>query len=214
MPLKKKISENIKKIMKARGLTQLKLSDMSGISKSTLSDYINCRTLINPGNVERLSNALNVKKSDIDPSFDSTMAVSEDPGEYTVKSQQFKQIPIVGSISCGKGVIAYEEIEGYEDTPKSWLNGGEYFYLRAKGDSMINARIQDGDLLLIRVQSEVENGEIAAVFIDGEAVLKRVHISDGSMVLQSENSKYPPVIVGKNSNIKILGKLKRTVITF
>lgn len=79
---------------------------------------------------------------------------------------------------------------------------------------MINARIQDGDLLLIRVQNEVENGEIAAVYIDGEAVLKRVHVSDGSLVLQSENSKYPPIIVGKNSNVKILGKLKRTVITF
>lgn len=213
MPLKKKISENIKKFMKEQGLTQIRLSEKSGISKSTLSDYINCRTLINPGNVEKLSIALNVQKSDIDPSFRSSMVI-EEPEEYKVKSQQFKQIPIVGAISCGNGVIAYEEIEGYEDTPKSWLNGGEYFYLKAKGDSMINARIQDGDLLLIRVQNEVENGEIAAVYIDGEAVLKRVHIADGSLVLQSENSKYPPIVVGKNSNVKILGKLKRTVITF
>jgi repressor LexA len=216
MPLKKEISYNLKKILKDRGITQLKLSEMSGISKSTLSDYINCRTLINPGNVEKLSNALNIEKSKIDPSFKTSNAtvVNEPAAEYKVNNSAFSRIPIVGSISCGNGVIAYEEIEGYEETPKSWLNGGEHFYLRAKGDSMINARIEDGDLLLIRIQEEVENGEIAAVLIDGEAVLKRVHITDGSMFLQSENPKYPPKLVKRNSDVKILGKLKRTVITF
>jgi repressor LexA len=216
MPLKKEISNNLKKILKERGLTQFKLSEMSGISKSTLSDYINCRTLINPGNVEKLSKALNVNKSDIDPSFKSLTdsVVKEPSADYTVNNLAFRRVPIVGAISCGNGVIAYEEIEGYEETPKSWMNGGEYFYLRAKGDSMKNARIEDGDLLLIRVQEEVENGEIAAVLIDGEAVLKRVHVTEGSMFLQSENPKYPPKLVKNNSDIKILGKLKRTVITF
>ena len=71
------------------------------------------------------------------------------------------------------------------------LNGGEYFFLRAKGDSMINARIMDGDLLLIRRQDDVENGEIAAVLIDGEAVLKRVYKTNGTIILQirkKENS--------------------------
>lgn len=69
LALKKEISENLRQLIKQKGLTQIKLSEMSGISKSTLSDYINCKTLINVGNVEKLSEALNVKKSDIDPSF-------------------------------------------------------------------------------------------------------------------------------------------------
>lgn len=69
LPLKKEISNNIKKYMNEKGWTQIKTSQMSGISRSTLSDYINCKTLINPGNVEKLANAFGVAKSDIDPSF-------------------------------------------------------------------------------------------------------------------------------------------------
>lgn len=210
MPLKKKISENIKRLMKERGWTQIKTSEMSGISKSTLSDYINCKTLINPGNVEKLAEAFNVKKSDIDPSFKISNVVEENPSPYVA----FVKLPIVGSISCGNGILAYEDIEAYEDTPNSWLNGGEYIYLRAKGDSMANARINDGDLLLVRRQEDIENGEIAAVYIDGEAVLKRVYKTDGKVVLQSENPKYPPIILDENSDVKIIGKLKKVVLDF
>ena|SRR5690606_18453276 len=128
----------------------------------------------------------------------------------------FVKLPIVGTISCGNGVIAYEDIEGYEEVPRSWLNGSEYFFLRAKGDSMINARIMDGDLLMIRRQDDVENGEIAAVLIDGEAVLKRVYKTNDTIILQSENPAYKPIILQKNDmkNIRIIGKLKKVVLNF
>lgn len=128
----------------------------------------------------------------------------------------FVKLPIVGTISCGNGVIAYEDIEGYEDVPRSWLNGGEYFFLRAKGDSMINARIMDGDLLLIRKQDDVENGEIAAMLIDGEAVLKRVYKTDDTIILQSENPMYKPIILNKNDmkDVRVIGKLKKVVLNF
>ncbi|WP_144461837.1 LexA family protein [Siminovitchia fortis] len=213
LPLKKEIAENIKQLMKERGWTQLKLSEVSKISKSTLSDYINCKTLINPGNVEKLSEAFGVPKYQIDPSFKrSDMKVEESLTDYVVNS--FARVPIVGTISCGNGVIAYENIEGYEEIPRSWLNGGEYFLLRANGDSMINARIHEGDLLLIRRQEDVENGEIAAVLIEGEAVLKRVFKTDTALILQSENPKYEPIIVGKQSDIKILGRLQKVVLNF
>lgn len=208
LPLKKEISKNIKKLLKEKGWSQIKLSEISGISKSTLSDYINCKTLINPGNVEKLAKAFNVKKSEIDPSF-KTQSI------YPVAEEKLIEIPIVGQISCGNGMIAYEEIERYETTPKSWVNGGEYFYLRAKGDSMINARIREGDLLLIRRQDDVESGEIAAVLIDEEAVLKRVYKNEqGNVILQSENPKYPPIVLNGDKNIRIIGKLKKVVIDF
>lgn len=128
----------------------------------------------------------------------------------------FVKLPIVGTISCGNGVVAYDDIEGYEDVPSSWLNGGEYFFLRAKGDSMINARIMEGDLLLIRKQDDVENGEIAAVLIDGDAVLKRVYKTNDAIILQSENPKYQPIILAKGDmgNIRIIGKLKKVVLNF
>lgn len=213
LPLKKEIAENIKRLIKANGWTQLKLSEISGISKSTLSDYINCKTLINPGNVEKLSIAFKVNKSEIDPSFKSTDSKLTFLPTYNERSK-FKSLPVVGTISCGNGVVAYEDIEGYEDTPSSWLNGGDYFYLKAKGDSMINARIYEGDLLLIRIQEEVENGEIAAVLVDGEAVLKRVYNTGDQLILQSENPKYQPIVVDGNKDVKVIGRLKKVVLNF
>ncbi len=77
LPLKKEIAKNIRSLMKANGLTQIKLSELSGVSKSTLSDYLNCKTLINLGNVEKIANALNVEKSSIDPSFTQSNEMSK-----------------------------------------------------------------------------------------------------------------------------------------
>lgn len=211
LPLKKEISSNIKRLMAKRNWNQIELSEKSGVSRSTLSDYINCKTLIKPGNVEKLAEAFNVPKSDIDPSFSSS---TFDSSFYVEANEKLIDLPVVGSISCGNGSLAYEDIEKYEATPRSWLNGGEYFYLRAKGDSMINARIHEGDLLLIRRQEDVENGEIAAVLIDGDAVLKRVYKTEQGILLQSENPAYKPIFLDENKNIRIIGKLKKSVITY
>lgn len=82
LPLKKEISNNIKRLMKKNDWTQKITSEKSGISKSTLSDYVNCKTLINPGNVEKLSEAFNVPKSEIDPSFKGSTVVKEDGADY------------------------------------------------------------------------------------------------------------------------------------
>jgi repressor LexA len=123
-------------------------------------------------------------------------------------------LPIVGQVSCGNGTLTYEDIEGFELTPKEWVSGGDFFYLRAKGDSMTGARINDGDLLLIRKQEMVEEGEIAAVCVNDEIFLKRVYIIGDAVILQSENLDYPPVICTKDSPAIIIGKLKRTVILY
>lgn len=213
-PLKREISKNIRRLMEERGYTQIKLSLVSGISKSTLSDYVNCKTLINPGNVEKLSDALGVSKAEIDPSFKSNnLSVKEDKTLYSISNTV--KLPIVGRVSCGNGTVAYEGIEGYEETPSSWVSGGEYFYLRARGDSMVNARINDGDLVLIRKQHEVEDGEIAVVLLNDEVFLKRVYYRKETMVLQSENTAYPPLFADpRDGYVKIIGKLKKVVIIF
>jgi repressor LexA len=123
-------------------------------------------------------------------------------------------VPIIGKISCGRGMLseAEKEVEGYEHVPSDWVAGAEHFIIRAKGDSMSGARILDGDMLLIREQNTVENGEIAAVCIDGEVFLKRVFIHNKSMILQSENPAYPPIIANGESDIRIIGKLKKIII--
>lgn len=215
LPLKKEIANNIQKLIKDRGWTQIKLSELSGISKSTLSDYKNCKTLINPGNVEKLSEAFGVPKSEIDPSFKTpNIDIVQEYDNQKISSDSIEKLPICGNFSYVNGVLTYEDIEGYKDIPKSWLGSGKHFMLRAKGDSMINARIENGDLLLIRRQETFENGEIMAVLVEEEAFLKRVYRTDNSLFLQSENPKYPPIILNKNSKVKIIGKLKTNFIQY
>lgn len=116
-----------------------------------------------------------------------------------------RRIPLVGTIACGEPILATENIEEYISIPKD-LAGD--FALRCKGDSMINARIFDGDLVYIRQQDTVENGEIAAVLIDNEATLKRVKLFDDHIVLEPENPMYKPLSYWNEemNSVRILGK--------
>ncbi|MBQ8360263.1 MAG: helix-turn-helix domain-containing protein [Oscillospiraceae bacterium] len=116
-----------------------------------------------------------------------------------------RKIPLVGSIACGKPILAEENIEEYVSIPKEL--GGD-FALTCRGDSMINARIYDGDIVYIRQQDTVENGEIAAVLIDTDATLKRVRILPDRIILEPENPMYDPLVYrGEDMNtVRILGK--------
>ena len=116
-----------------------------------------------------------------------------------------KQIPILGTIACGAPILAQEHIDGYTDVP-SGIHAD--FALICKGDSMVGARIFDGDTVYIRQQEQVENGEIAAVLIDGEATLKRVRRFPDSVSFEPENPMYRPLILwGEDMNrARILGK--------
>lgn len=116
-----------------------------------------------------------------------------------------RKIPLVGAIACGEPILAEENIEDYISIPKE-IHGD--FALTCKGDSMINARIFDGDIVYIRQQDTVENGEIAAVLIDGEATLKRVRLFDDHIILEPENPMYKPLSFWNEemNTIRILGK--------
>ncbi len=118
---------------------------------------------------------------------------------------KMKKVPLLGTIACGEPILAVENIENYVNMPES-INGT--FALRCKGDSMINARIFDGDLVFIREQPDVENGEIAAVLIGDEATLKKVYKYNNRIELRPENPTMAPLeFEGEEiSKIKILGK--------
>jgi len=118
-----------------------------------------------------------------------------------------KRVPLLGSVAAGQPVYAAEEYGEYVvisgDTPVQ-----VDFCLRVKGDSMIDARIKDGDIVFVRAQPTVENGEIAVVLIDGEVTLKRVYVTPDGLILKPENSKYAPIFVRKDEglDVRILGK--------
>lgn len=113
--------------------------------------------------------------------------------------------PRLGVIACGEPILTEENFDGYDNVPE---NIDCDFTLQCKGDSMINARINDGDIVYIKSQPTVENGQIAAVMVDNETTLKRVFLSQNKIVLQAENPKYEPwVYVNEELNyIRILGK--------
>ena len=115
------------------------------------------------------------------------------------------RVPIVGTIAAGKPILADENIEGYA-IPADGVKAD--FALRVKGDSMENVPILDGDIAFIRQQPIVENGEIAAILIDGEATLKRFYKRDNSVMLVAENPQYAPMIytVENYEDFRILGK--------
>ena len=116
-----------------------------------------------------------------------------------------RHLPLLGSIACGTPILAQENIEEYLHIPE---NIAADFCLRCKGDSMINARIFDGDIVLIREQPDVDNGEIAAVLIDDEATLKRVYKYPNRIELRAENPLFAPLNYEDSelSAIRILGK--------
>lgn len=115
------------------------------------------------------------------------------------------KVPLIGSIACGTPILAEENREGAVDVPD---HVHADFALRCKGDSMINARIFDGDVVYIRQQETVEHGEIAAVLVGDEATLKRVYAYDDCLSLEAENPLYKPMVFrGEEMNrVRILGK--------
>ena len=96
---------------------------------------------------------------------------------------------VVGDISCGLPNIAEEHIEEYVSLPESMFGSGEFYILRAHGESMIEAGIDPGDLVVIRRQETAENGQIAVVLVDEEATLKRLYVEDNRVRLHPENSE-------------------------
>lgn len=104
---------------------------------------------------------------------------------------KMKKIPLIGSIACGEPITAEQNIEKMVDVPENIRCD---FSLTCHGDSMVDAGIHDKDVVYIRIQPEVENGEIAAVRIDGEATLKRVYYNPGALTLMPANPAYAPMI--------------------
>lgn len=180
-------------------MTQAELAKRSGISKSSISRYIKGDWEGKQSAVYELAKALNVSEAwlmgyDVLMEREPVQTVSDPtiPPGFEPLPKMVKR-PLVGSIACGQPITAEENIEDYVDVPEDAQCD---FCLRCKGDSMIDAGIHDGDVVYIHIQPEVENGQIAAVRIDGEATLKRVFWDEQQQVLQLNpcNSSMSPMI--------------------
>ncbi len=193
----------LKELRKSKGLTLDELAEIVGTSKQTIHRYENGTiTNIPPQRVEILANALDTTPAEL-------MGWNDEPNPsyQNIISMNVKKIPMLGVIACGAPILAEEQHEIFIMT-QDGINAD--FCLKANGDSMIGARIYDGDIVFIRSQSFVDNGEIAAVIIGDEATLKRVYYypTEGKLILSPENPKYPPLVYLNNEldDVKIIGK--------
>ena len=192
--------DKIREARKAAGLTQRQLADKVNVSNTSISNWEKNLSRPDPDTIQHLCWALNVQ-----PNY--FFAISDSPAlpANVIPMPEMRKIPLLGSIACGEPILAVENIEDYVNIPKDMAGD---FALTCKGDSMINARIFDGDIVYIRQQDTIENGEIAAVLIDNEATLKRVRIFDDHISLEPENPMYKPLVFWNEemNNIRILGK--------
>lgn len=191
--------DKLKSLRIKRGLTQEELAEILGTSKQVISRYENNLRSPKVDVVQDYAEKLNV----------SVMYFSDNSipaAENIIPMPKMRKIPLVGTIACGTPILAVENIEDEVDIPEH-IHAD--FALRCKGDSMIDADIQDGDIVYIRRQDEVVPGQIAAVLVEDEATLKRFYYDEaaGVVTLVPANSAMPPQVYhGETLNhIKILG---------
>lgn len=206
------IGQRIKNMRLKNNLTQDELALRISTTKQTIHKYENgIITNIPSSKIEAIANILNTtpdylmgwSNEENNISFDVFSIKGVMPLPKTSKK------PRLGVIACGEPILAEENIEDYDDVPDDIKCD---FTLLCKGDSMINARINDGDIVYIRQQPTVENGEIAACLVEGdfetEATLKRYYKYDDKIVLQAENPAYQPFVYVKEemNKVRIIGK--------
>ncbi len=194
--------QRMKMRRKEIGLSAERVAEILGISPATIYRYERGDIEKVPGDLlQPIANALQTTPAYL-MGWDSSASLSSSniiptPHTYTV--------PLVGTIACGQPILAVENADEMVEVPEHIRAD---FALRCKGDSMIDARIYDGDIVYIHSQPEVENGEIAAVRIGEEATLKKVRSYPDMIILEPANHAFEPLVYrGEELNeIEVLGK--------
>lgn len=183
------VGKRIAEKMKEQGISQNRLSKLAQISQSGLSSIISGQVSPKENTLQAIAKALGC-------------TVSELIGEIAPDIVRMipHAIPVIGDIACGEPILAEQNIEGYADLPEGVHAD---FALRCKGDSMTPTFL-NGDLVLIRRQPEVENGQIAAVSINGEATLKHVYMRESGLMLVADNPSYEPILAVPESDKQII----------
>lgn len=201
--------DRLTEAMALRGMRASELAKRTGLSKARISQYVNGKFIPKSDAILSIAEVLGVselwlmgKTASMEPT-----RRAEIPCPENVSPLRLCRYPILGEIACGLPTLAVEDPDG------GYVTAAETnadFCLTAKGDSMIGARIYDGDEVFIQQTDLVENGEIAAVVVEGEATLKRVYYypEEEKLILTPENPAYEPLVfVGRElADIRILGR--------
>lgn len=204
---KETMAKNIKRLMALNQVNATDVCTALGFKAPTFSDWVNAKTYPRIDKIEAMSNYFGVSKADL---------VEEQLPSDAISYAPTQRIPILGRISAGLPLYADEQIEGYTYTDLN--HGGEYFALRVHGDSMNAIRIYDGDLLIIRKQDVVEDGEIAVVMVnDDEATVKCWHRRENIVMLEPKSTNpthQMQIYDAKETPIRVIGKVVQNQIMY
>ena len=209
---KSDFASRLSQALETRGMKAADLSKKTKVAEGTISCYINGRYEAKQNRVQVFAEALDVNPAWL-MGYDVPMEAERSQPASAPRPipkgfepmPKMKKIPLVGSIACGTPILAQQNIEKIVDVPENIRCD---FSLTCHGDSMEGAGIHDRDVVYIRIQPEVENGEIAAVRIGEEATLKRVYYQNGTLTLMPANVAYAPMVyTGPELNdVQIEGK--------
>lgn len=200
-------SDRLKELRKSSELTIRELAEYLGVAKSTINMYERGKREPAFATLEAIADYFNVDmdyllgKSDCKNRYLESLSAAPN---NIIPMPATRELPLLGNIACGEPILAEENLDGTVSCPE---HVAADFALRCKGDSMINARIFDGDIVYIRQQPSVDDGQIAAVLIGDEATLKRVRLYEDHISLEPENPRYRPIVLWgeEMSAVRILG---------
>lgn len=179
---KEVFSSNLRFYMEKRNKSRNEVCEALNFKYTTFTDWCNGVKYPRIDNIEKLANYFGISKSDL----------IEIKGNNTDDSIKAVQIPVLGYVKAGIPMTAIENIIDYEEISQEQARTGEFFGLQIKGDSM-EPRITEGDVVIVRKQETVENGEIAVVLINGDdATVKKFYKTDAGIKLVSTNPTYDP----------------------
>ena len=192
----------MKQLRELKGLNMREAARQLSMPYTT---YVNYEKGVREPNSETLIDIANFYETSIDYLVGKVNYNGIAAPDNVLPMPGMRLIPLIGTIACGEPILATENIECDVSVPEHVIAD---FALRCKGDSMINARIFDGDIVYIRQQPTVNDGEIAAVLIGDEATLKRVHLFQDHISLEPENPQFRPFVYWgeEMNNVRIIGK--------
>ena len=195
-------SKNLKYLREKHGMEQIELANLLGRkSSSSISEWESGKYSPKIGVLSQIASIFHVELDDL-----MNKDLSFKPSNL-IPIKQTKLIPVIGSIACGSPIFAEQNVIDTVAFPVELLPSGEVFFLKAYGDSM-EPDIKDGSYVMIRKQEDVENGEIAAVLLNGDedSTLKRVRKMGNTILLEAINDAYEPYLVNEENPARIIGK--------
>lgn len=195
-------SEKLKDLLRKKHVSQKRLSEMLGVPVTLINKYVNGK-VTNPRieTMKRISEALDVSTG---------YFMDENSSASPIIYEEITKVPVLGVVPAGVPVEAVQDVIGEVYVPSSKVAGKQVYGLKVRGDSMINAHIEDGDMVIVSKDLPCENGSIGVFLIGNEdATLKRFYKMGPVVVLKADNPKYEPIVIHESENIQVeyLGKV-------